>query len=121
MPSRFGYRQFVSKWNFFFVQTALLEYSECKTFHISKNTLLNYSVCCGRRTVYVLEGMTISSRTINIYIWKPVEISSCCIRARTSLYFLDCTGLLFDLYKRIYIVNSQSRFHTDAALEAKTE
>ena len=95
------------KMEIFFCTNSPTGIQRAQTFHIFKNTPLNYSVCCGRRTVCAVGGMTIPSRTINIYIWEPVEITSSCIRARTSPYFLDCTELLFDLYKRIYIVNSR--------------
>jgi hypothetical protein len=105
MPSRFGSGQFVSKWKYFLYKqpywnTENTNFSRLQKHSVKLQCMLWQAnrVCCG--------GMTIPSRTINIYIWEPVEISSCCIRARMSPYFLDCAGLLFDLYKRIYIVNS---------------
>jgi hypothetical protein len=47
-------------------------------------------------------GMTIPSRTINIYICESTEIS---LWAKTSLSLLDCVRLSFWLYKCILVVN----------------
>jgi hypothetical protein len=66
-------------------------------------------------------GMTMASRTINIYIWESVEIALRCIRATMSLYFLDCTGLLFSLYKSSCVVKRHAKVQLKKFSRLKTD
>jgi len=52
----FWVRPICVKMEIFFCTNSPTGIQRIQTFHISKNTTLNYSVCCGRRTVYAAGG-----------------------------------------------------------------